>query len=398
MNLFFSSFSAAVGTANVSDVFLNIVSSPEQGIEQWDDATQSISMLGILFAVVSSFFNGSFPVAARLQKTPLDPILFNGFVCLGAFLSSLFVPLLFQTEWVFTAGGFVAGILFVFAVLFSFIAIPLVGLAIAQAVWSASAIIVSALWGILGPKQVAAPVKNAGLTALAIIMLVAGALIAVTAEQIAHALRPAEYPAATTRGTDDNVETHEIKTGVLRQEFDGEGAPGAPPPHPSAPGVEARAASRVLGLVSAATVGLFGGSILVPFKFVPKDKAGLANILSFGIGAVLCGFVVSSAYWFLIKCERKFPPLTCVSMLSGILSGILWNIGNVCNTIAQNDPYDLPYGISYPILQCALVFGGLWGIYIFREITGLAVWIFWLGAFILAFGVVLLALFGPGPS
>lgn len=87
-----------------------------------------------------------------------------------------------------------------------------------------------------------------------------------------------------------------------------------------------------------------------------------------------------------------------MSVLSGILSGVLWNIGNVCNTIAQNDPYDLPYGISYPILQCALVFGGLWGIYIFKDIAGPAVGIFWLGACILATAIVLLALFGPRPS
>jgi len=89
------------------------------------------------------------------------------------------------------------------------------------------------------------------------------------------------------------------------------------------------------------------------------------------------------------------PPLSWVSVLSGILSGVLWNIGNVCSTISQNAPYNLPYGISYPILQCALVFGGLWGIYIFKEISGAAVWIFWLGACILAIGVVFLALFGP---
>jgi glucose uptake protein GlcU len=394
---------AAVGT--VSNVFADIVSSPEQAIETRNDASleedisakehnprltppqtlvgsgQSISLLGILFAVVSSVFNGSFPVAARLQKIPLDPILFNGFVCFGTFLSSLIVPLVFQTEWVFTLGGFVAGALFVFAVLFSFMAIPLVGLAVAQAVWSASAIIVSALWGILGPEQVASPVQSVLLTVLAVVLLVTGGLIAVSAEEIAQALGLSLC--------------HEISTGLLGQESDGEDGPTDPP---SAPGVEASAASRVLGLLSAATVGLFGGSILVPFKFVPKDKAGLANIPSFGIGAVICGFLVSSAYWFLIKCEKKLPQVTRVSVLSGILSGVLWNIGNVCNTIAQNDPYDLPYGISYPILQCALVFGGLWGIYIFREITGLAVWIFWLGAFILAFGVVLLALFGPGPS
>ena len=120
-------------------------------------------------------------------------------------------------------------------------AIPLVGLAVAQAVWSASAIIVSALWGILGPEQVASPVQSVLLTVLAVVLLVTGALIAVSAEQLAQALGLSLC--------------HEISIGLLGQESDGEDDP------PSAPGVGASAASRVLGLLSAATVGLFGGSI-----------------------------------------------------------------------------------------------------------------------------------------
>ena len=44
--------------------------------------------------------------------------------------------------------------------------------------------------------------------------------------------------------------------------------------------------------------------------------------------------------------------------------------GNVCSVIAQNPPFSLPYGVAYPILQCALVFGGLWGIYAFSRLHG----------------------------
>lgn len=52
-------------------------------------------------AALSSFFNGSFPACQRLPTgPPLDPVLFNGLVCLGVFLSSLLVPFLFnQAGW-----------------------------------------------------------------------------------------------------------------------------------------------------------------------------------------------------------------------------------------------------------------------------------------------------------
>ena len=53
--------------------------------------------------------------------------------------------------------------------------------------------------------------------------------------------------------------------------------------------------------------------------------------------------------------------------------------GNVASVIAQSPPFLLPYGVAYPILQCALVFGGLWGIYVFKEIVGNAVGVFWAG-------------------
>lgn len=54
--------------------------------------------------------------------------------------------------------------------------------------------------------------------------------------------------------------------------------------------------------------------------------------------------------------------------------------GNVCSVIAQSPPFSLPYGVAYPILQCALFFGGLWGIYVFKEITGNSIAVFWGGA------------------
>lgn len=51
----------------------------------------------------------------------------------------------------------------------------------------------------------------------------------------------------------------------------------------------------------------------------------------------------------------------------------------MCSVIAQSPPFSLPYGVAYPILQCALFFGGLWGIYAFKEIVGSSINVFWAG-------------------
>ena len=132
-------------------------------------------VVGFAIAALSSFFNGSFPVCQRIPKGPaLDPVVFNGLVCVGVFLSSLLVPWFFKLDFVFTLPGALGGVLFVFAALFSFVAIPRAGLATAQAVWSCSAILVSFAWGAIGPAEVAAPVGNIPATIAAVVLLVAG--------------------------------------------------------------------------------------------------------------------------------------------------------------------------------------------------------------------------------
>lgn len=59
--------------------------------------TSQAAAFGI--AALSSFFNGSFPACQRIPKgPPLDPVLFNGLVCVGVFLSSLLIPVLFNQD------------------------------------------------------------------------------------------------------------------------------------------------------------------------------------------------------------------------------------------------------------------------------------------------------------
>lgn len=314
-------------------------------------------------AVLSSFFNGSFPACSRIPAVPTDPVLFNGLVCLGVFLSSLPIPLGAATDYVFTPGGAAGGFLLVFAFLFSFLAIPRCGLATAQAVWSTSAILVSFSWGAFGPAEVAAKVKDLPLSLAALFLMVLSALVIVSCEAIAQSLS-GEQPASASEEESD--------------------APSE--------------SDRPAGLASALAVGIFGGSVLVPLKFVPQDVAGLSAMPSFGLGALLAGALVTLGYWFLVRREEKLPNVPGDVLLAGIASGLIWNMGNVCSIIAQSPPYSLAYGIAYPILQCALFFGGLWGIYAFGEIRGNAVGVFWAGATGLTAGIVGLSLYGPGAA
>jgi len=315
----------------------------------------------LALAVLSSVFNGTFPALARIPSgPPLDPVIFNGLVCVGVFLSSSLVPVIAGTPVLFTLAGALGGVLFVFAALFSFIAIPRAGLATAQAVWSCSAIVVSFAWGAFGPAEISAPVQDLALSLVALGLLVAGALTIVNCDSIANLVSPAQDEPSKGSGEDEAAE------------------------------------DKATGIACALAVGLFGGSVLVPFKFVPPEAAGLAAVPSFGIGALVAGIAVTLTYWNVIKGKQGLPSAAADASLAGLASGAMWNAGNVCSIVAQSPPLSLAYGIAYPILQCALVFGGLLGIYVFNEIQGLAVGVFWGGALSIAAGIVTLSLHGPG--
>eukprot|EP00930_Biecheleria_cincta_P073780 TRINITY_DN61068_c0_g1_i1.p1 TRINITY_DN61068_c0_g1~~TRINITY_DN61068_c0_g1_i1.p1 ORF type:complete len:374 (+),score=51.34 TRINITY_DN61068_c0_g1_i1:45-1124(+) len=342
------------------------------------------SLLGLTIAVLSSIFNGTFPAWKDCIANKPDPVIFNGYVCLGVLLSSLPVPLVTGDRYAFPFYGVCAGGLFVFAALFSFIAQTKVGLATAQAVWSSSAILVAFAWGAFGPSEVAAPMASLLLSLLAVLIIIAGALIVVNCRDIARRI---------SRSSSREADGGQVQIGTV-------------PAAESEAQEQANLTSdggtnvsdRLMGLASAASVGIFGGSVLVPFKFIPQDSAGLRAVPSFGVGALIVGIMVTAAYSCLFRKGPRHEESgsTRQALLFGILSGITWNAGNLCSIVAQEPPTSLPYGIAYPILQCAMVFGGMLGIFVFREIQGLAVAIFWLGATILVLGVVVLSLFGPG--
>ena len=83
------------------------------------------------------------------------------------------------------------------------------------------------------------------------------------------------------------------------------------------------------------------------------------------------------------------------TLWAGLVSGNVWNFGNLCQVIAQSY-YGLPYAIAYPIFQASLVASGLLGIYVFNEIRGnAAICFFFLSAIIVVVGAGLLAVYGP---
>jgi glucose uptake protein GlcU len=364
-----------------------------------DDSGSNNLIWGFAIAALSAFFNGSFPAWSKATKEEVDPVVFNGLVGLGAFLSSMVVPLLFNQldGYVFIPLAFVGGVLLIGATLCSFLAIPRLGLGPAMALWSCSAILVSFLWGSLGPGKIHSDIKNIPLSILSLLLLIVGAVVIVGNDAIASKVfaeaRDAPLVEGEVKKSSSFVAEPLAKTNS-KLEVDHD--------VPSKT-FEAGAGSKILGLAFAMSVGLFGGSILVPSTFIECQDQGpegcndgtMISVVSFGCGALVAAIIVTQSYWTLSG-HSGIPCVSLRTLIIGILSGATWNAGNVAQIVVQAPPFQLAYGIAYPINQCGMLFGGLWGIFVFREITGKAVMVFWFGAIFLVCGVILLGLFGPG--
>ena len=111
----------------------------------------------------------------------------------------------------------------------------------------------------------------------------------------------------------------------------------------------------VRGLLLAVMVGLCGGSTLVPIKFSPvvpfqSGTSSAVFAVSFGICIVpvTLGFVALLSLGGVLMGGGQLPSLhlkTC--FLPGVVSGILWNGGNVASIYAVQPPLGFAVGCKY---------------------------------------------------
>ena len=377
------------------------------------------SAVGLSLAVLSAVFNGSFAAFSKLESAGLvHPFIFNLYLALGVWASSCavlpFMGLLGHPPAVVPLGA-LAGALFVGASSLSFVACANVGLSTAQGVWGGAAILVAFLWGTLGPTPVGLPVVSLPLSLLAAGLLLLGVAGIVKSDELGGWIEqrgrvpPTLEPlmagggAATATGT-------ATSSGASSPTGDAVESPDTPPLTVTSAGAAAASAaaergggvggSRPLGICAAASVGLFGGSVLVPLKFLPSDEfsgvASLAFLPSFGCGCLAAAASLAAAFR---ACRGEPVPLgSRGTLLAGLGSGLVWNLSNACQLLAMS-AYSVPYGVAYPILQASLVVAGLLGIFLFREIRQpSAIAVFFASAATVVAGAVLLGVFGPSPA
>jgi len=148
---------------------------------------------------------------------------------------------------------------------------------------------------------------------------------------------------------------------------------------------------RIVGIALALLSGLFYGVNFNPPTYLIEtghSKNGLDYVFSH-----FCGIWLTSTFYLLVysAIKRNKPDLYPQAVLPGFLSGLLWAAADICWFVAN---VKLSIVVSFPIITTGPgVVASLWGIFVFREITGTRNFlILGLAFFISCVGVTLIAL------
>lgn len=155
---------------------------------------------------------------------------------------------------------------------------------------------------------------------------------------------------------------------------------------------------RTVGIACSVFSGVWGGSIMAPEKMAKADTSGVGYLISFAIGAV----IVTAALWLFrfsyhwirlgshAEAYQALPSFHVrVMWLPGCTAGALWSFGNFFSLISVKY---LGEGAGYSVTQSAMLVSGLWGIFYFKEVTGVEAIMKWfLSASLTISGILLLS-------
>ena len=377
--------------------------------------------MGLIYAVLSAVFKGYLAPLFKtrcMREISLLLMIFQLYVAIGVFPSSVLISglllpvdsfcddyddtfieglsgrrlvgiklgMLWEGSW--NIMGMIAGCLFVHAIAFSFPSIELIGVATAQGTWGGVTMVVAYFWGVVIFREIP---KFFKWSLLALVILILGVMLIASCTVLGDKVGQKSinnrgrlcdwWGSIKTREGKEYDENDRLLKNVELGTTTGVG--GGDSGGDLSSDIDS-SSQYLLGVGLACCVGLFGGSILAPMRYVPDEYQGLAFLPSFGMGTLLTSPVLLYLYHITLN-TSPFPQFHIRAALpTGIISGLIYNISNMLSILA------IPlvgYSVAKPILQCSLFFSGLWGIYYFNEMKNPnAVMMFWIGGILLVTG------------
>mmetsp|Transcript_8229 Transcript_8229/g.24536 ORF Transcript_8229/g.24536 Transcript_8229/m.24536 type:complete len:338 (-) Transcript_8229:3654-4667(-) len=316
---------------------------------------------GILLAIGAAACQGSFGVPMRLKAVEdhdITALQFTFWAALGMVASSvLLVP--WADISAFQWEGVASGVLVVASMGTAFGAISQLGLGVAAGLWGGTAALASMIWDIrMNPDEASSPDLAAGGVLVTVVGIAAMAVNGRYNEFLNQQREEAAELAVDSEDEDIVLELVEERRLSEDRVMDPLSA-------------EAMKLNRLPsfgnGLVAAVVAGVCTGLVLAPRAFVQLPSATYLANLATGVGISAPVLILALA---IIQDGRHtvFPSVASMKVAAplGIISGVIWNGGIVCSTLAA-DLVGLAW--SLPVSQSGLLVAGVWSIFLFREMA-----------------------------
>jgi len=300
------------------------------------------SWFGWVAALVAAINFSFTEVPAKIPSSQrAGPVLFNGYGYIGCGLLNLIpIALLWLTghQFEFQVTGFWAALDLMIVQYFARQAVWELGIGVAPACWASTAAITSFAWGTLyfGDKP-----WNMGFACIGLAIIIAAAC------SISYAFSDSQKSDGALDLSSSSVSS--LSRGDT-QSF--------PPP----------------GVMFAVIAGLCDGSMQAFFTHFQASSAqgrsfaGMMQYMgSFGIGILGLNAVILGLYFTIGPGkDKKLADLKIQQCgVPAVISGLSWAQANSCGLLAA---HYLGMALAFPLTQTALVFGGIWSLYVFNEL------------------------------
>eukprot|EP01031_Cornospumella_fuschlensis_P026617 gene26617-32166_t len=333
--------------------------------------------IGVLISVLG--FGSNFVPLKRIKIG--DGVFFQFIMCNAIFMTS--IPVLIAQKFPTIHGlAFLGGFLWCTGNMLCPIAIRLIGMGMGLLVWGTISMIMgwaSGTYGLFGlSKQ---DVANPGLN-------VAGVCIAIVGLMIFLQVKTNDTSVDNAQNDDQHYSNPLLSEGhYLSKDVEDTGAYATAhnltkreddlvsSPAAVKTGIDSWSdnTKRIVGIVLACTAGIFFGCSFDPSQYVidnryDGDDNSLNYVFAHFTGIIMTSWVYTIVYCIYMYKNNSEPFVSADIILPASLSGIMWGIAQIAWFYANGQ---LGFAITFPMISSGPGFvGSLWGIFLFKEITG----------------------------
>lgn len=318
-------------------------------------------VLGLIGAVVAVLFFGSNFIPIKKYDTG-DGFFFQWVLCVGIWVVGLVVNLA-RSQPEFQPIAMCGGIIWATGNLLTVPVVNRIGLALGLLIWGSTGLIsgwLSGVVGLMGIKKQTDEITSWTLNITGIILALISMGLASLVKPTVKSLDEESPPSALINAAEGDSSDDSMDRYL--------GAPLLDTQQQKAP-----TSQRVVGVLLAMFAGVFFGTNFDPPQYVIDRVDGASDNSLDYVFSHYCGILLTSTFWFCVYCsykERSGAPIVVNPkvILPAMISGIMWGIAQTGFFIANEY---LAFVVSFPIVSLGPGFVGfVWGVFLFREITG----------------------------